>query len=171
MQVEKIEIRNIRKTDIPQVVNININAWKTAYKGIIDDDYLDNMSKEDKIKRREEDYKNNGFIVATINDEIVGFCRYIDNNSLSPEIEDVDCEIIALYVDNELKKQGIGRKMLEYVKNEFKDKGKKKMVLWCLKENKEAKKFYERTCGRIIKEREYQIGNKKYIEVAFEYNC
>lgn len=168
--MNNIVIRNVEKEDIPQVVDININGWKTAFRGIVDDEYLDNMSKEDKIKKREKDYKENGFIVATINDEVVGFCRYIDNNSRSPEIEDADCELMALYVNIELKNNGIGRKLLEYVKNEFKKKGKTKMVLWCLKDNNAARKFYEKTGGRVVKERDYTIGNKIYKEVAYCYN-
>ena len=38
--MDKIKVRNIKKEDIPQVVNIQICGWKSAYKGIIDDDIL-----------------------------------------------------------------------------------------------------------------------------------
>ena len=34
--MENIIIRDIKKQDIPKVVDIHIDGWKTAYKGIIE---------------------------------------------------------------------------------------------------------------------------------------
>ena len=167
--MNNIKIRNIKKEDIPEVVNIQIRAWRTAYKGIIDDNYLANMNPEEKIKMREKDYNENKFIVAEINNEIVGFCRYTDNIEKTPETPKADCELRALYVKPELKHNGIGKKMFQYAVNEFKNMGKTKMVLWCLKDNVLARKFYEKMGGKIIKERLIHIGNRDYEEVAFEY--
>ena len=168
--MDNIKIRNIKKEDIPQVVDIQIRAWRTAYKGIIDDNYLANMNPEEKIKMREKDYNENKFIVAEINNEIVGFCRYTDNINKTPEILEADCELRALYVKPEVKHNGIGKKMFQYAVNEFKNMGKTKMVLWCLKDNVLARKFYEKMGGKIIKERLIHIGNRDYKEVAFEYD-
>ena len=163
-------IRDIKKEDIPQVVDMQISGWRAAYKGMIDDEYLENMNVEKKIKMREKDYKETRFIVAEINNEIVGFCRYTDNMEKTPETPEVDCELRALYVKPEVKHNGIGKKMFQYAVNEFKNMGKTKMVLWCLKDNVLARKFYEKMGGKIIKERLIHIGNRDYEEVAFEYN-
>ena len=168
--MDNIKIRNIKKEDIPQVVDIQIRAWRTAYKGIIDDNYLANMNPEEKIKMREKDYNENKFIVAEINNEIVGFCRYTDNINKTPETLEADCELRALYVKPEVKHNGIGKKMFQYAVNEFKHMGKTKMVLWCLKDNALARRFYEKMGGIIIKERLIHIGNRDYQEVAFEYD-
>ena len=168
--MDNIKVRNIKKEDIPQVVNIQICGWKSAYKGIIDDNYLANMNPKEKIKIREKDYNENRFIVAEINNEIVGFCRYTDNINKTPETLEADCELRALYVKPEVKHNGIGKKMFQYAVNEFKNMGKTKMVLWCLKDNVLARKFYEKMGGKIIKERLIHIGNRDYEEVAFEYD-
>ena len=167
--MDNINIRDIKKEDIPQVVDIQISGWRTAYKGIIDDEYLENMNYEERIKMRQKDYKEIGFIVAEHDNEVVGFCRYTDNMEKTPETPEVDCELRALYVKPELKHNGIGKKMFQYAVNEFKNIGKTKMVLWCLKDNVLARKFYEKMGGIIIKERLIHIGNRDYEEVAFEY--
>ena len=53
--MDNIKIRDIKKEDIPQVVDIQISGWRAAYKGMIDDEYLENMNAEKKIKMREKD--------------------------------------------------------------------------------------------------------------------
>lgn len=168
--MDNIKIRNIKKEDIPEVVNIQIDGWRATYKGMIDDEYLENMNVEKKIKMREKDYKETGFIVAEHDNKVVGFCRYTDNIEKTPETPKADCELRALYVKPEVKHNGIGKKMFQYAVNEFKNIGKTKMVLWCLKDNVLARKFYEKMGGKIIKERLIHIGNRDYKEVAFEYD-
>ncbi len=125
--MDNIIIRNIEENDIPSVVDIQIEGWKTAYKGIVDDNFLNSMNRDERIQKRKNDYKENGFIVAELNDEIVGFCRYIDNNKFTPDILGIDCELLAIYVKPNLKYNGIGRKLFQFVINEFKNKGKTKM--------------------------------------------
>ncbi len=46
-----IIIRNVKEKDIPSIAEIQVNGWKTAYKGIIDDVVLNTMNKDDKIER------------------------------------------------------------------------------------------------------------------------
>ena len=43
----RITIRNISEEDIPQVVDIQVEGWRIAYKGIIDDEFLEKAKNED----------------------------------------------------------------------------------------------------------------------------
>ncbi len=85
-------------------------------------------------------------------------------------MHDIDCEITALYVKPDLKYNGIGTKLFKYVIDEFKNKNKTKMIIWCLKDNEPSKKFYTKMGGKIVKEKIMEIGDKNYLEVGFEYN-
>lgn len=168
--MEDITIRNIEEKDIPDVVNIQIDGWKSAYKGIIDDSVLNSMNRNERIEKRRNDYKENGFIIAELNNKAVGFCRYTDSNIFTRDISDIDCELLALYVKPSLKYNGIGTKLFQFVINDFKSKNKANMILWCLKDNEPSKKFYIKMGGEIIKERTIEIGGKEYLEVGFLYN-
>ncbi len=168
--MENIIIRNVKEKDIPSIAEIQVNGWKTAYKGIIDDVVLNTMNKNDKIERFKSNYQKNGFIVAELKNEVVGFCRYIESNEFTPDMQNIDCEITALYVKPELKYNGIGTKLFQFVTNEFKIKSKTKMILWCLKDNEPSKKFYTKMGGKIAKERVIEIGENNYYEVGFEYD-
>lgn len=168
--MENLIVRNIEEKDIPSVVDIQIDGWKSAYKGIVDNNILNSMNRNERIEKRKNDYKQNGFIVAELNSQIVGFCRYIDSNKFTPNISNIDCELLALYVKPNLKYNGIGTRLFQFVKNEFKSKNKTKMILWCLKDNEPSKKFYTKMGGEIVKERTIKIGGKEYLEVGFIYS-
>lgn len=168
--MENIIVRNIEEKDIEAVVDIQIAGWKNAYKGIIEQDFLDSMNRDERIKKIKTTYKDSPFVVAEINNEIVGFCRYY-YNVISKDGESYDAEIMALYVKPDLKGNGIGKSLINYVKNDMKQHGKSKMILWCLKENCPSRKFYEKMGGKLIECEHYaEFGGKKYAEVGFGYD-
>ena len=76
---------------------------------------------------------------------------------------------MALYVNPELKRQGIGKALVNHIKKEFKKKGKTRMILWCLKENYPSRKFYEKMGGTIVGEHDKEIGEKLYPLVGYGY--
>ena len=48
---EKLIIRNAISDDARQIAEIIVEDWKIAYKGIIDNDYLDSLSVEERYQR------------------------------------------------------------------------------------------------------------------------
>lgn len=168
--METIIIRNIREEDIPNAVDIQISGWKSAYTGMIDDDFLNSLDRDKKIEQRRKDYKQDGYIVAEKNKEIVGFCRYLDYNDDTSGMLAADCEIKALYVKPDFKYNGTGTQMFQFVVEEFKRKNRHKMIIWCLKDNEPSKMFYTKMGGKIAQEKVIELGEKNYIEVGFLYN-
>lgn len=165
----KLLIRTIKYEDIEQIVDINIKAWKKEYKGIIDDEILNNLNRQEKIKKWKKSYNKGNVIVAEESGTILGYCRYDDSTVYKNT--DIDSEIIAIYVDCDKLGNGIGRKLVEYVKNDLKNKNKAKMVIWCLEKNQNARKFYEKIGGNLISDEKYfEKEGEKYKEVGYVYN-
>ena len=108
-------IRQVNLEDIPYVVDIQIKGWQSAYRGIIDDAYLDNLNAEEKKIKRKRDFGKSPFVVAVLDGKIVGFCRYC-YEVISNDSKGFDSEIMALYVMPNLKGQGIGKKLLLMLK-------------------------------------------------------
>ena len=166
---DNIIIRKVKYEDIEQIVDINIEAWKKAYKGIIDDDILENLNRNEKIKKWKKHYNIGNVIVAERNGKILGYCRYEDNAQY--DNKDIDSEIIALYIDYNNRGNGIGRKLVEYVINDLKNKNKTKMIIWCLEKNNNARIFYEKMGGKLFDEENYfEKDGRKYKEVGYIYN-
>ncbi|MBR5670211.1 GNAT family N-acetyltransferase [Candidatus Saccharibacteria bacterium] len=163
-------IRAAEEKDIPAITDIQIGGWLAAYKGIISDEDLAKMagSREARIARHTDQIHKMNYIVAEDGGEVVGFGRYIFDNSYSPEY-DVDCELMALYVRPDQKRRGIGSTLMNYIKDEFRRQGKKRMILWCLKENMPSRRFYEAMGGHVVGEKEFDFDGHKYPEVGFLY--
>ncbi|MBR3324502.1 MAG: GNAT family N-acetyltransferase [Clostridia bacterium] len=167
---ENILVRDVKKEDLHAVSEINVNGWKTAYRGIMDDSLLDSLSIDENYQRRLNDYMKNFFVVAEIENEVVGFCRFQKGNNYKERFPEIDCEINALYVKPEYKRNGIGRKIVNYVINELKNDGCSKMIIWCLKYNYPSRNFYEKMGGKYCGEKSFEKADKAYKEAGFLYD-
>ena len=166
-----IIIRTATINDAEKVAKIKIEGWQTAYRGIIDDSFLDNMNINEEIDKRKNNIENGvDIIVAELNNEIVGFCLYRNYIKNSDSYPNANCEISSLYVKSSLKRKGIGTKLMQHVIQKLKNKGKTQMILGCLKENYPSRTFYERMGGKLLKTEKITFGNKEYEEVIYEYD-
>ena len=67
-------------------------------------------------------------------------------------------------------KNGIGRLLLQDAIGRFRETGKKRMILWCLKENRESRQFYEKTGGKVFKTGTHDWGGRAYDLVSYLYD-
>ena len=159
-------IRYYEERDIDKIAKIIVDDWKIAYKGIIDNDYLENLNYIDRAKNIKEKYEKQKSIVYIDNEDVKGYCRFGENRDNKKEYG----EIYALYIKYGERNNGIGKSLSKKAMQILKNKGYKEAVIWCLKENKNARKFYEKIGGKLCNERKIAIGDKQYDEVCYKYN-
>ena len=167
--MDKMIIRTLTAADVLGAAEIRVNGWKSAYKGIIDDEHLDSLSIEEQTKKFEKCIGDDNFIVAIQDGKVEGFCRFVYDNSFSPNVDYVDCELTAIYVHPDFKGKGIGTKLFQYVLDQFNNQNKTTMILWCLAANINSIYFYKHMGGEIKKTKLATIGNKNYEEVGIVY--
>ena len=155
-------IRKATEEDARQIAEILVEDWKMAYRGIIDSSFLDSMSVEERYQRELQRYQI--YMVASVEKEILGFTW----NETTADGE-ADCEIIALYVRYAKRKSGIGRALFQNSVDLFRAAGRKKMIVWCLRENEEARKFYEKMGGKVFKPGTHKWGNRDYDMISYLY--
>ena len=166
--LDEIIIRKATFEDIPAISTIKVKGWQTAYKGIIDDDYLNNMDINHTIEKNTKNFDRYPFVVAELNNEIVGFCG-LDYGNVENLDDNCDCELLGIYVRPDLKRNGIGKKLIRYVMNLFLRANKEKMILWCLKNNIPSKKFYEAMGGKQSNTKIIKLGEKEYELVSYTF--
>ena len=70
--MQDIIIRNATIKDIEKIADIKIEGWQTVYRGIVDDDFLDNMDRDKEIEKRRNNRDNGvNIIVAELNNDIM----------------------------------------------------------------------------------------------------
>ena len=165
-------IENIIKPKIEdslEIAKLIKDGWNSAYKGIISDEYLENMDVEKISKSWKEGIeknKNNIFVYKE-NNHIIGVIRF---GKAEDSILKNTGEIFVLYIKPEEKRKGFGTKLIEFAKNKFMENGYDRMIIWCLKGNKQGANFYKKHGGDKIKERDYVVGGIKVREEGYIFN-
>ena len=160
---KEITIRQAEKEDVMQIAEILVEDWQKAYRGIMEDAFLDSMSADQRYEIEVKRYQK--FIVAANGDEILGYA-WLEASDEEP----ADCEVIALYVRYAKRNRGIGKLLMRHAVDQFRENGKKKMIIWCLKENAESRKFYEKIGGREFRTGSHNWGGKDYEMISYLYD-
>src|SRR3989338_5348897 len=76
-----IEVRSATYDDLPDVVRVNIAAWRDAYIGQVPHDYLDNLDFSQKLKEWQDRFVDNAdgeqhLDLAFLKNELIGFIAY-----------------------------------------------------------------------------------------------
>jgi ribosomal protein S18 acetylase RimI-like enzyme len=145
-------IRKATPKDALGISIVNTYTWKTTYFGLMPDILID--SRIDALKSRAEKCKsdieqNDNFIVAVVDDTVIGFCLYGPSRN---EDYKASGEIYALYVLKGYQGENIGKRLFIAGKNELIDRGYSSIIINCLKENPSLG-FYEHMGGKIVGER------------------
>lgn len=161
-------IRLNRLDDQADMAKIKVDSWQHTYKNIIDQNYLDALNYEEQTEKyidSFDEYKNTVLVAEDTNShKIIGYACFSTETN-----EYADSELISLYLDPKSTKKGIGTSLFREVTKELKKYNKKTMILWCIKENKNAIKFYEKLGGIKAFDKMAKIGNKVYQEYGYLY--
>lgn len=159
-------IRLNRLEDQEGMAKIKVDSWQHTYKNIIEQKYLESLNYEEQTNKyidSFDEYKNTVLVAEdTNNHKIIGYACF----STEPN-EFADSELVSLYLDPKHTKKGIGTSLFREVTKELKKYNKKTMILWCIKENKNAIKFYEKLGGIKAFDKMAKIGNKVYQEYGY----
>lgn len=165
---EDYVIRKNELKDQEQMAHIKIDGWKNTYDKIIASKYLKSLDYEKQTERyiaSFDEYKDL-VLVAEKNDEILGYSCF----NLEDKSGNCDCELVSLYIKPSEIGKGIGTNLLKETAKELLTKGKNNMIVWCLSENIAAIKFYEKLGGKIIIQKDAQIGDELYREYGFYFD-
>ncbi len=159
-----MEIRYIRQNDaLSEISSIYEKSWKSAYRGIIPQDYLDSIPKG----RWADSITKAGMhsLVMTDGGKMIGtasFCR-----SRWEQYSDFG-EIVSIYFLPEYIGRGYGALLLQHCTEELNRLGFRRLLLWVLEDNTRARIFYEK--NGFICSGEYlndEIGGKPLREVMY----
>lgn len=153
--------------DIKEISKIHALSWKAAYKNIIPENYLKNLKDDFWVEHFTHIINRNVNKVNVIykNDILIGCISYGESKD---ERFSMYGEIFSMYILPEHFGKGYGKKLLTDALDDLKNLGYSKVILWVLKDNKDAISFYEKN-GFIESDYVYdfEIMNKKLQTVNY----
>jgi L-amino acid N-acyltransferase YncA len=164
----KMNIRHAEVKDAVQIAEVQVRSWQASYKGIIDSNYLAEMSIDERnLRWKEWLLQGPSHIVLVLEDDKKDICGFISGGRIRSD-HPYDSEIYAFYLLKEVQQKGYGTKMIKRLGHQLEKQRKNSMIVWVLKDNP-AKKAYISLGGKKIDEELITIGNQKLFEECYAW--
>ena len=166
-----MKIRFARPEDAAGIAQVHVDSWKTTYKGIIADAYLDRLSVEEHWNRWEKRLKHpepgEGVMVAeNERGQICGFLDYgVDRETGRVH----EAELYAVYLLQSEQRKGIGSEMFRQMLEALRTAGYRSLMVWVLEQNP-AVHFYRQVGSEEFERKEIRIGEETFTEIALRWN-
>lgn len=158
-------IRKAGIEDVAAVAKVQVDSWRTTYKGIVPEDYLNSLSYgEREVIWQGAIQENNLYVAEDGLGQIIGFS--IGGKERTGKYDAYTGELYAIYILEAYQGKGIGRLLVQSVVDDLQEKKLNSMLIWVLTENP-ACRFYEALGGKTIDTEEIEIGGKQLSETAY----
>jgi ribosomal protein S18 acetylase RimI-like enzyme len=138
-------IRTARFEDAHEIAEVHVASWRAAYRGILPDSLLDSLSVEKWTELWQERLsavgETSNFVLVRV-DQIVGWV------AVGPA-RDSDCnpqqtqQVYGIYLRSEYWGRGHGKSLYSAGEDQMRQSGAIEAVLWVLRQNLRARRFYE----------------------------
>ena len=161
----KCSVRMAQAQDIDRISLVLATSWKAAYRGIVDNDYLDSLKYDHWV----------AFLTSALNGDTISSMVLLENQEIigtsilgKSETEN-EVHMISLYLLPEKIGQGYGHTFYSEIEKELRSKGIAKCVIDVLENNERAIKFYKaHGFADVQVEAETTLGNQNYPYKVFK---
>jgi ribosomal protein S18 acetylase RimI-like enzyme len=159
-------VRPAVPNDGAAIARVHVATWRSAYRGLLSDAFLDSLSEPAYADRWRRSVADPGLhaYVAEADGSVVGFASGGRERAGEPGFGG---ELYALYVLEEAQRHGHGRELVRAIVDRLRDMGLTDMVIWVLRDNARARRFYEKLGGVYVREQPITIGSELLQEVAY----
>lgn len=154
---------NIRKANVYDAIDIarvHIDAWRSTYRNILSEDFLEELSfdKRKKIWLNKLENSHGIYVAENIDGKVVGF---IDSGAQRRDDYEYQGEIYAVYILDEYQNHRVGSELMYRAVKNMIEKEYSNLIIWML-DGGPANYFYKKIGGDLRHSRIDIIGGKKY---------
>jgi GNAT superfamily N-acetyltransferase len=162
------QVRAAVPEDAYDLARLHVRSWRSAYRGLISQEYLDSLTPEmwtDKYNFGRMGLRVPSTLVAVDGTTVcglatTGLCRDYDLPDFG--------ELMAIYVDPSCVRAGIGSLLITAARARLRGLGVAGVALWVMRENINARRFYERDGWKFDGTHRSEIfGNQSVDEVRY----
>ncbi|MBR7782901.1 GNAT family N-acetyltransferase [Undibacterium luofuense] len=169
--IKEVSLRRATVADAEAIAAVRVEGWQTAYRGMIPDQYLDEMLVDDHVlywKRILQALPAAAdkacVYVAESEGHVIGF---VSATLLAEPKHGYHAELGALYIRPQWQRAGIGRRMMHKVARTLQSWNCADLVVWVLSDNRLARNFYEELNGEFVLEQEFSWDDMDLKEVGY----
>lgn len=159
-------VRVATLNDAGAIAHVHVETWRTTYRGLLPDDFLASLTVAhytDRWRRGLEDATSRVYIV----EDETGVVGFASGGRERAGETGFGGELYAIYVLDRAQRRGHGRALVHAVVGGLQDMGFKDMIIWVLRDNLPARRFYERLGGAYVRTQEITIGPAVLQEVSY----
>lgn len=160
-------IRLAKEEDCNELSKLKHDVWNETYRGIYDDNKIDNFDYE-KNSKKFLNIINNFDIELYVVEDSERLVGYMDCGIPIRPYKDYNQEIGLLYLLKEYQRKGIGKELFNIAFNRIKENGYNEFFICCNKYNINAQEFYKKM-GGIIDETDEDNNDKSIPQIYYIY--
>jgi ribosomal protein S18 acetylase RimI-like enzyme len=158
-QTNAARLRAAVTADAGAIARVHVASWRTTYRGLMPQSYLDGLRLDDYTERwsriLEDPASRSIVFVVEEAEQVVGFASCGRERDGDPRYQG---ELYAIYLVREAQGRGHGGALVRACAAALAERGRTSMVIWVLRDNEPARRFYERLGGAFLRERPLDFG-------------
>jgi GNAT superfamily N-acetyltransferase len=153
---------------VPAIAEILVDTWRTTFRGIVADDFLDAMLYEQQHERLLNilDGEGTTCFIAEVSNVPVGFAMAGPNRGTKSFYSG---ELYAIYVRQSFQARGIGKQLLGAISRELIAQQRAAMIVWVLAVNP-FRAFYEQLGAHIFDRQGLMLGTQMVEQIAYVWD-
>jgi ribosomal protein S18 acetylase RimI-like enzyme len=159
-------VRPATLDDAAAIARVHVASWRTTYRGLLPDDFLASLSEEHYTERWTRVIGEGSSRVFVVEEagEIVGFASCGRERAGESSFAG---ELYAIYVLDSAQGHGHGGELVRAAAGALKEMKFMDMIVWVLRDNAAARRFYERLGGTYVRAQPITIGATTLEEVSY----
>jgi ribosomal protein S18 acetylase RimI-like enzyme len=159
-------VRPAHPGDAAAIARVHVESWRTTYRDLLPAEFLASLSESGYTERWHRvigDASSRVFVVEE-DGEVVGFASCGRERAGESGFAG---ELYAIYVLESMQRRGHGRELVRAGVGGLREMGLKDMIIWVLRDNAPARRFYERLGGTYVRKQPITIGPATLEEVSY----
>ena len=174
-----IAVRRARPSDAPLIGAVHVAAWRSAYPGILPEDYLARLSVTRQATFYDRQIRSGAGVYVAIasgqdvaggaGPRLVGYTTVGRARVELPGGNKMDGEVETLYVLDDWRDKGVGRRLIRTGAAHLAAEGSRAAFLWVLRDNP-SRWFYQRLGGRAIAQSSTRVAGVSLPQLAYAWD-
>lgn len=161
-------VRTAYPDDAAAIARVHVASWRSTYRGLLPDDFLTSLSEPGYAERWRRTLSDGSSLVY-VAESAQGVIGFASGGRERAGEDGYSGELYAIYILEEAQGRGHGRRLVQAVAGGLRELGLTNMIVWVLRENAPARRFYERLGGVYVRQQPITIGSTLLQEVSYAW--